>query len=80
MRVLEDVLNFEIGSELGVEVEVELLELATTVSLFALAQVRFLVYPALSELEISELRADYSAELSGGWWFQEPPSEAHDRI
>ena len=70
------VLKLEIGSEVEVEVQ---LELATAVSLVALAPVHLLVDPGEVEPEIVELHADClegsDGELGG---FQYPPSEAHD--
>lgn len=57
---LEDALNFGIGWELEVEVEV------TVVSLVVLAPVHLLVDPGVSGLEFVEIHADCLEELSGG--------------
>lgn len=67
------------GTDLEVEVEVQLeLELVTAVFLVALVPLHLLADLAVVELEIAELHADCLARLHGGWWVQDPPSEAHD--
>ncbi len=67
-------LKLGIDSEVEVEVEVQL-EPATAVSLVAPVPVHLL---GEFEREIAELRADCLEGLYGEWWFQDPPSEAHD--
>ncbi len=81
----EDVLNSEVGSEPELELELEVVvqlepELATAVSLVALALSHWLVDPGVFELETVGPPADCLEESSGGGWFQGPPSGTHVRV